>query len=39
MDGSLLITNDPATGVTFDFGKVLYANGDGTGALLTGKNQ
>jgi L-alanine-DL-glutamate epimerase-like enolase superfamily enzyme len=34
MDGSLLIRNDPATGVTFDFGKVIYANGNGTGAAL-----
>ncbi|GAB3340469.1 dipeptide epimerase [Larkinella ripae] len=34
MDGTLLITNDPATGVTFDFGRVLYANENGTGAGL-----
>lgn len=34
MDGSLLIRNDPATGVTFDFGKVIYAEGNGTGASL-----
>lgn len=34
MDGSLLIKNDPATGVTFDFGKVIYASEDGTGAIL-----
>jgi L-Ala-D/L-Glu epimerase len=34
MDGTLLIANDPATGVTFDFGKVLYANENGTGAQL-----
>lgn len=34
MDGSLLIANDPATGVTFDFGKVIYAEEDGTGARL-----
>ena len=34
MDGSLLIRNDPATGVTFDFGKVIYAQGNGTGAAL-----
>ncbi|MEZ0541541.1 dipeptide epimerase [Fibrella arboris] len=34
MDGSLLITNDPATGVTFDFGQVRYANENGTGAAL-----
>lgn len=34
MDGSLLITNDPATGVTFDFGQVRYAPENGTGAAL-----
>ncbi len=34
MDGTLLIANDPATGVTFDFGKVLYAEENGTGARL-----
>lgn len=34
MDGTLLITNDPATGVTFDFGRVLYASEAGTGARL-----
>lgn len=34
MDGSLLITNDPATGVTFDFGQVRYAKASGTGAAL-----
>ena len=34
MDGSLLITNDPATGVTFDYGQVRYANANGTGAAL-----
>jgi L-alanine-DL-glutamate epimerase-like enolase superfamily enzyme len=34
MDGSLLIKNDPATGVTFDFGKVIYASENGTGASL-----
>lgn len=34
MDGSLLISNDPATGVTFDYGKVIYANESGTGASL-----
>nr|WP_295929640.1 dipeptide epimerase [uncultured Dyadobacter sp.] len=34
MDGSLLITNDPATGVTFDYGKVIYASANGTGATL-----
>ncbi|QRR02740.1 dipeptide epimerase [Dyadobacter sandarakinus] len=34
MDGSLLIRNDPATGVTFDYGKVIYASENGTGARL-----
>ncbi|TDB59828.1 dipeptide epimerase [Arundinibacter roseus] len=34
MDGTLLIANDPATGVTFDYGQVRYANRTGTGARL-----
>lgn len=34
MDGSLLISNDPASGVSFDFGKVIYSNEKGTGAIL-----
>ena len=34
MDGSLLIANDPATGVTFDYGRVIYADRTGTGAKL-----
>lgn len=34
MDGTLLISNDPATGVTFDYGQVLYAAENGTGARL-----
>lgn len=34
MDGTLLITNDPATGVTFDSGRILYANENGTGAKM-----
>jgi len=34
MDGSLLISNDPATGITYDFGKVIYADSNGTGASL-----
>ncbi len=34
MDGSLLITNDPATGVTFDYGVVNYVAANGTGAVL-----
>ena len=35
LDGSLLIANDPATGVTFNNGRVLYAAENGTGAQLT----
>jgi L-alanine-DL-glutamate epimerase-like enolase superfamily enzyme len=34
LDGSLLIANDPATGVTFDNGRVIYASENGTGAHL-----
>jgi L-Ala-D/L-Glu epimerase len=34
MDGSLLITNDPASGVTFNYGQVRYADAPGTGAAL-----
>jgi L-alanine-DL-glutamate epimerase-like enolase superfamily enzyme len=34
MDGSLLITNDPASGVTFDFGRVIYASENGIGVKL-----
>ncbi|TAE30423.1 MAG: dipeptide epimerase [Cytophagales bacterium] len=34
MDGTLLITNDPATGVTLDYGQVFYAEENGTGAGL-----
>jgi L-Ala-D/L-Glu epimerase len=34
MDGSLLITNDPATGVTFEAGQVRYVDAPGTGAKL-----
>lgn len=34
MDGSLLISNDPASGVTFDYGKIIYSNQNGTGAFL-----
>jgi L-Ala-D/L-Glu epimerase len=37
MDGSLLITNDPASGVTFDFGHVIYASENGTGVKLNYK--
>jgi L-alanine-DL-glutamate epimerase-like enolase superfamily enzyme len=35
MDGSLLIGNDPACGVTFDFGKIIYSDAPGTGARLS----
>ncbi len=39
LDGSLLIANDPATGVTFDDGHVVYAVENGTGArLITNEN-
>ncbi len=34
LDGSLLIANDPATGVTFDNGRVIYASENGTGVQL-----
>ena len=34
MDGSLLISNDPASGVTFDYGKVNFPNRIGSGAVL-----
>lgn len=34
MDGALLIANDPAKGVKLDYGKVIYASGNGTGAEL-----
>ena len=33
-DGSLLITNDPATGVTFDWGDIIYAEVPGNGVVL-----
>ncbi|MEN8247635.1 MAG: dipeptide epimerase [Bacteroidota bacterium] len=33
-DGSLLITNDPATGVTFDNGKIIYSEKPGNGVSL-----
>ncbi|WP_019989149.1 dipeptide epimerase [Rudanella lutea] len=35
MDGTLLITNNPASGVTLDYGRVIYAPENGTGAMLT----
>ncbi len=34
LDGALLITNDPATGVTFNDGRIQYADRPGTGAQL-----
>ncbi|MCE7068281.1 dipeptide epimerase [Dyadobacter sp. CY326] len=34
MDGSLLIKNDPASGVTFDYGRILFADRNGSGAIL-----
>lgn len=34
MDGSILISNDPATGVYLDKGKPIFPNVNGTGALL-----
>ncbi|GAB3784157.1 dipeptide epimerase [Spirosoma horti] len=34
LDGALLIGNDPARGVTFDYGKVVYPPENGTGVTL-----
>ncbi|GAB4022492.1 dipeptide epimerase [Spirosoma koreense] len=34
LDGALLIANDPATGVTFEHGKVIFAAENGTGVRL-----
>lgn len=34
LDGAMLIANDPATGVTFVDGRVVYASEDGTGVRL-----
>jgi L-alanine-DL-glutamate epimerase-like enolase superfamily enzyme len=34
LDGAMLIANDPATGVTFIDGKVVYADENGTGVRL-----
>jgi L-alanine-DL-glutamate epimerase-like enolase superfamily enzyme len=34
MDGILLVDDQISTGVTIDFGKVIYANENGTGAML-----
>lgn len=38
LDGAMLIANDPATGVTFDYGKVIYASENGTGVRLLRAN-
>jgi L-alanine-DL-glutamate epimerase-like enolase superfamily enzyme len=34
LDGAMLIANDPATGVTFEYGRVVYATENGTGVRL-----
>jgi L-alanine-DL-glutamate epimerase-like enolase superfamily enzyme len=34
LDGAMLIANDPAAGVTFEYGKVVYAADNGTGTKL-----
>ena len=34
MDGPLLLTNDPATGIDFDFGKVILSDNFGLGCCL-----
>jgi L-alanine-DL-glutamate epimerase-like enolase superfamily enzyme len=34
MDGTMLINNDPATGVKLDYGKVVFPDRNGTGAIL-----
>jgi L-alanine-DL-glutamate epimerase-like enolase superfamily enzyme len=34
MDGQLLLAEDIATGIHLDFGKIIYANGNGTGVAL-----
>jgi L-alanine-DL-glutamate epimerase-like enolase superfamily enzyme len=34
MDGQLLLAEDIATGIRLDFGKIIYANGNGTGVAL-----
>jgi len=34
MDGILLVDDKISTGVTIDYGKVIYANENGTGAKL-----
>ncbi|MBP6795774.1 MAG: dipeptide epimerase [Saprospiraceae bacterium] len=39
MDGSLLISNDPASGVYLDYGKAIYPDVNGTGAMLLERNE
>lgn len=39
MDGSILISNDPASGVFLDYGKAVYPNENGTGATLVVRNE
>lgn len=39
MDGSLLISNDPASGVYLDYGKAMYPDENGTGASLLVRNE
>lgn len=34
MDGALLLAKDIATGITIDYGKIIYSNGNGTGVSL-----
>lgn len=34
MDGSLLISNDPASGVIFDYGRIIFPDRNGSGAML-----
>jgi L-alanine-DL-glutamate epimerase-like enolase superfamily enzyme len=34
MDGALLLANDPAKGVRFDYGKVIFPNENGLGCSL-----
>jgi hypothetical protein len=38
MDGAMLLSNDIATGITMDFGKVNYSSIFGTGVTLIDKN-
>jgi L-alanine-DL-glutamate epimerase-like enolase superfamily enzyme len=34
MDGALLLNNDPAEGVEIEYGKITFANRNGTGGIL-----